>query len=214
MKIEKIKNRGILFTDKTSSEWDINIYLILGSKYNYIVDTGLGSLSTAPVREYIKNDSKPVFVINTHHHWDHIWGNSSLREYTIISHKLCRQFVEENWEYMWEKNKQYCQGEAEVCFPDLVFEKELYFPDDGIRIIYTPGHTADSVSVMDEYEKVIHVGDNIGDTVDEIIPSICCEKTIYIDTLLKYRDMDFDTCVSGHNVILGKDVIDKILHQL
>ena len=89
MKIEKIKNRGILFTYSTSSDWDMNIYLILGSKYNYIIDTGLGSSDTAPVREYIKHDSKPVFVINTHHHWDHIWGNSSLREYTIISHKLC-----------------------------------------------------------------------------------------------------------------------------
>jgi glyoxylase-like metal-dependent hydrolase (beta-lactamase superfamily II) len=105
-------------------------------------------------------------------------------------------------------------GEVEICLPNLVFEKELYFPDDKIRIIYTPGHTVDSISVIDEVEKVIHVGDNIGDTADEIVPNIYCEKDLYIDTLSKYIEMDFDTCVSGHNTILGKDVINKILYLL
>lgn len=211
MSITKIKNRGILFSYDIASQWDLNIYLILGNKFNYIVDTGLGPSSMAPVREYIKDDKKPVFVINTHHHWDHIWGNNSLKEYTIISHRLCKEMIEAKWEGMLEKNGCFCMGEVEICLPNLVFENELYFPNDKVRIIYTPGHTADSVSLIDEEEKVIHVGDNIGDTLEEIVPSISCEKELYIDTLLKYKGMDFDTMVSGHNTVVGKDVIDKIL---
>lgn len=214
MKIEKIKNRGVLFTLKTAFDWDMNIYLILGNKYNYIIDTGLGPLNIAPVIEYINNDSKPIIIINTHYHWDHIWGNSLFKECTIISHKLCRDIIEENWEGMLEKYGRHCMGEVEICLPNIVFEKEVYFPDDKIRIIYTPGHSVDSISVIDEDEKVLHVGDNIGDTLDEIVPDIDCEKDIYIDTLLKYRDIDFDTCVSGHNVIVGKDVINKIMQVL
>lgn len=211
MRIQRIKNRGILFTCNQSSEWDLNLHLIMGKKYNYIIDTGLGSSSIDPIKEYIRHDNKPVIVINTHYHWDHIWGNSSLREYTIISHKLCREMIESKWEYMIEKNGRYCDGDVEICLPNLVFEGELYFPEDKIRVIYTPGHTIDSISVIDEEEKVMNVGDNIGDTVDDIIPSICCEKDVYIDTLLRYKEMDFDTCISGHNVILGKDIIEKIL---
>ncbi|MBU5439179.1 MBL fold metallo-hydrolase [Tissierella sp. MSJ-40] len=210
MRIQKIKNRGTLFTYTTSSGWDLNVHLIMSEKYNYIIDTGLGSLSINPIKEYIKDSNKPIIVINTHYHWDHIWGNGSLRNYIIISHKLCREMIESKWKDMMHKNKQYCYGEVEMNLPNLVFEKELYFPEDKIRIIYTPGHTIDSVSVIDEEEKVINVGDNI----DEIIPSIYCEKDLYIDTLLKYRNMDFDTCISGHNVILGKEIIEKILSIL
>ncbi len=214
MKIEKIKNRSILFTNSIPAGWDLNIHLIMGDKYNYIIDTGLGSSSIAPIKEYLKHNSKPIIVINTHYHWDHIWGNSSLKNCIIISHKLCREMIEVNWEEMIQRNKQYLNGEVEMYLPNLIFEKELYFPEDKIRIVYTPGHTIDSISVIDEVEKVLNTGDNIGDSIDEIIPSIYCEKDTYINTLLKYKDMNFDTCVSGHNIILERQVIDKILDML
>lgn len=212
MKIKKVKNRSILFT--YSSDWDLNLHLILGSKYNYIIDTGLGPLSIDPIKEYIKDDNKSIIVINTHHHWDHIWGNSSLQDHIIISHRLCRELVESKWQEMLQKNNKYVNGKVEMCLPNLTFDKELYFPEDKIRIIYTPGHTIDSISVIDEEEKIINVGDNVGDTVDEIIPSIYGEKELYIETLLGYQEIDFDTCISGHNIILGKDVIEKILSKL
>lgn len=214
MKIEKIKNRSILFTNSIPAGWDLNIHLITGDKYNYIIDTGLGSSSIAPIKEYLKHNNKPIIVINTHYHWDHIWGNSSLKNCIIISHKLCREMIEVNWEEMIQRNKQYLNGEVEMYLPNLIFEKELYFPEDKIRIVYTPGHTIDSISVIDEVEKVLNTGDNIGDSIDEIIPSIYCEKDTYINTLLKYKDMNFDTCVSGHNIVLERQVIDKILDML
>ena len=214
MRIEKIKNRTILFTDCTPSEWVVKLHLIMGKRYNYIIDTGLGTLSIEPIKEYIKHDNKPIIVINTHYHWDHIWGNNSLRDCMIISHRLCRELIESEWENMIQKNKRYLNGEVEICLPNLVFDKELYFPEDKIRIIYTPGHTIDSISVIDEEEKIINVGDNVGDTVDEIVPSIYSGEELYIDTLLRYKEIDFDTCISGHNVVLGKEVIEKILNKL
>ncbi|NEU04971.1 MBL fold metallo-hydrolase [Clostridium senegalense] len=214
MKINKIKNRSILFTHSVPLGWDLNLQLIIGNKYNYIIDTGLGSLSIEPIKEYIKHDNKSIIAINTHYHWDHIWGNSSLRDCTIISHKSCRKMIELDWEYMMNKNKNYIAGEVVMCLPNLTFEKELYFPEDKIRIVHTPGHTIDSISVFDEIEKTINVGDNIGDSIDEIIPILDCEKDVYINTLLKYKEMDFDICMSGHNTILKKQVIEKILNIL
>lgn len=213
LKIEKIKNRGVLFTFNTP-EWDVKAYLIQGRKHNFIIDTGLGSSCVKPIKEYINSDTKPIIVINTHYHWDHIWGNGSLRECTIIASKLCRDMIESEWDNMIGKNGRYCDGAVEMCLPNLVFDKELYFPEDKVRLLYTPGHTIDSISVIDEIDKVIHVGDNVGDSAEEIIPSIYCQKDLYIDTLLKYKELDFDTCISGHNVVLNKDVINKILDLL
>ena len=214
MKIQRIKNRSVLFTISPAATWDLNVHLIMGEKNNYIIDTGLGTEGIAPVMEYIKNDPKPVVVINTHYHWDHIWGNSYFRDHLIISHKLCREMIEAKWDTMIEKNGEYMSGEVEMHLPNLVFENEMNFTEDKIRIIYTPGHTIDSISVIDEEERVINVGDNIGDNGDEIIPSLFCEKSLYIETLLTYSKIDFDTCISGHNVVLGKDVIEKIRRMI
>jgi glyoxylase-like metal-dependent hydrolase (beta-lactamase superfamily II) len=214
MQIQKIKNRSVLFTTSPAPTWDLNLHLIMGEKKNYIIDTGLGSLGVAPVMEYIKNDLKPVVAINTHYHWDHVWGNCALKDKTIISHKLCREMIKSEWGTMMEKNRSYILGDAEICLPNLVFEKEIYFPEDQIRIIYTPGHTIDSISIVDEKEGLINAGDNIGDTMEEIVPCIYCEPSLYRDTLSRYLEMDFDTCVSGHNVVLGKEVIEKILRLL
>lgn len=211
MKIEKIKSRNVLFTYSVPEGWDLNLHLIKGKKYNFIIDTGLGSLSVEPIKKYLEGDDKPIVVINTHYHWDHVWGNSSFPNSVIISHKLCKEMIESNWEEMMQEYKDVVSGETEMSLPTITFENELYFPEDRIRIIYTPGHTIDSISVIDEEDKVLNGGDNIGDTVDEIVPNIDCEKELYVDTIMNYRKLDFEVCVSGHNVILDKGVIERIL---
>lgn len=210
MKLQKVKNRSVLFTFHTESGWDLNLHLIRGKVHNFIIDTGLGSLCIAPILEYIGQDAKPIIVVNTHHHWDHVWGNSAMMGRTILSHKLCREMITSKWEVMLLKNSHYQCGEAKIHLPNLTFEEELYFPEDKIRVLYTPGHTIDSISILDEEEGVLNAGDNVGDTLDEIIPSLDCSKELYLETLLKYRQLDFDTLLSGHNVILGKDIIGEI----
>jgi len=99
-----------------------------------------------------------------------------------------------------------------MVLPNVTFDQKLYFPEDKIRLIYTPGHTIDSISVLDEEEGVLNVADNIGDSLEELIPSLAVVKTEYIQTLLKYKELDFDVCVSGHNVVLDKSVMDQILN--
>jgi glyoxylase-like metal-dependent hydrolase (beta-lactamase superfamily II) len=214
MKVEKIKSRNIIFTYNIPDGWDLNLHLIMGSRYNYVVDTGLGSLSIAPVLEYIKGSEKPVLVINTHHHWDHIWGNHMFPESLILAHTLCRDRIDEKWEDMLKKSNSFLYGETGKQLPNLTFDSELYFAEDKIRLFYTPGHTKDSISVLDEADKVLNAGDNIGDSMEELIPSLECERAEYIQTLLNYKELDFEYCISGHNVVLDKSVIDKMLKLL
>ncbi|MDZ5473073.1 MBL fold metallo-hydrolase [Bacillus sp. 31A1R] len=214
MKFEKIKNRNYVFTKNTPWGWDLTIHVIKGDKFNYVIDTGLGSEHFAPVLEFIMHDNKPIIAINTHYHWDHIWGNSSLPNGMLVSHKLCRDMIEEYWEEMIQKNQKCIEGETAMVLPNVTFDQELYFPEDKIRLIYTPGHTIDSISVLDEVEGVLNAADNIGDSLEELIPSLAIEKEQYIQTLLKYKELDFDTCISGHNVVLDKSVIDQILNLI
>lgn len=213
MRVQCVKNRGTLFTSD-SPGWDYNMYLIRGETHNFIIDTGLGAGSVASIRKQIKDDHKEIVVINTHHHWDHVWGNGAFAGCTIVAHQLCRGIIASEWAQMIRRHGQYAEGEVVMRLPNLVFQRELYFAEDGIRVFHTPGHTPDSISVLDEADGVLMLADNIGDSMDDIVPSIGFDVDIYRNTLKQYEEMRFDTCVSGHNRVLGKEVIQTILNTL
>lgn len=212
MNIKQISNKHVLFC--SNQFFDLNIHLILGAKNTYLIDTGLGSEFVQPVVNYIKQVGKPLIIINTHYHWDHVFGNNTFKDCLIISHQLCRDIIEKEWDTMVNKYSKFSMGEVKKCLPNLLFENELFFPEDKIRLIYTPGHTIDSISVLDEEEKVINVGDNIGDTLDEIIPSLYCDTKHYRETINIYKNLDMKTWISGHNIVLKKDAIEIIEKQL
>ncbi len=212
-KIIKIKNRNVVFQYQIT-DWNLNLHVILGNKYNYVIDTGLGSLCAEPVLNFLKESPNPIRVVNTHYHWDHIWGNGSFGDCSILSHTLCRYLQTVKWDSMIEKNRQFQKGDVQLNLPNLTFDGELYFPDDKIRIFHTPGHTADSISVLDEEEHVLNMSDNIGDSMEEIIPSMEVENDTFRNTIRSYMALNVDACVSGHNTIVGKEVFQTILNEL
>ena len=215
MKIEKIGTRSVIF-GQFVSEWNcyLNIHLILGEHRNYLVDTGLGSADMDEVKNFLGDCQKPLIVINTHYDWDHIWGNHCFDDELIISHAQCPQLIRDNWDEMLDKNKHLVKGRVKLKLPNLVFDEQLYFPDDKIKLFYTPGHTIDSISVFDEVDGVLNAGDNIGDTLEEIVPNIKAGHESYRKSLQLYKELDVNFCVSAHNVILGKDVFDEIEGKL
>lgn len=210
MKPVEISRRNVMFTEKMGEEYDLNIGLIMGKRHNFIIDTGLGSGSVKPVLEYIKESKKPIIVINTHFHWDHIWGNGVFKNNIIISHRKCYELEDKYWEKAFEKFRETADGEVYKTLPNLVFDTSLYFPEDGVELFFTPGHSCDSISIYDEADKVLYAGDNIGDTANEIVPYIDTDKATFKSTIELYEKYDFDYCISGHNKPQGKDVIERM----
>lgn len=214
MEIKRLGQRGVLFTYKNPSACDLNLYAIQGRHYNYIIDTGLGSLSAQPIKDYLKDTGKQAIVINTHYHFDHVWGNGAFDDSLVISHTLCREMMRSEWEHMMHEYGYRCRGEVKMKLPDLVFSGELRFAEDAIRLFHSPGHTSDSISILDETDRVLIVADNVGETMENLVPSLSCEKEIYRSTLERYLALDFVHCVSGHNVILKKSAIEAVLSML
>lgn len=214
MKIQKLGKRNIVLTWSVPDGWSVNIHVIQGKHSVYIIDTGLGSDNIMEVLDLLKFDNKSVIIINTHHHWDHIWGNHMFKEHQIISHRLCREFINLKWEEMLNTKGKYIMGETKLCLPTITFEKEIYFHEDHIRLLYSPGHTLDSISVIDEEDNVMNIGDNIGDDMDEIIPSISASKDEFIHTLNMYLDLNVNAYISGHNVTVDKSVIKNLLDSV
>lgn len=187
-----------------------NIGLILGEKRNYLIDTALGKNSVVPVINFIGKTEKPLVVINTHAHIDHVWGNHVFKDNLIISHSICRNELDKTWDKDFREKKHFADGEVSKCLPNVTFEDSLHFADDGIFLFHSPGHTAGCISVYDEIEKVMYVGDAIGDEGEDdtdIIPVIKTTPDIMQKTIDKWKEFDFDLCVIGHNKPHKKSVL-------
>jgi cyclase len=87
-------------------EWDSgvvqsNCTLIIGEDAALVVDTGqFPSLAERMVADIKKLTNKPVrYIVNTHWHFDHVWGNAVFRDaypgVAIISTEFTRELVED-----------------------------------------------------------------------------------------------------------------------
>jgi len=218
MKTTPIGSRSIIFTFESrelGADWDLNLHLIMGNAFNFIIDPGLGNFTVEPMIAYAsaRNDL-PFVIINTHYHWDHTWANDQVENALIIGHTLCGEKIEANWTLELERNKYFVREPRIKVLPNLTFEDALYFPVDKIKLIHTPGHSSDCISIVDELDGIINMGDNIGDTMAEIVPYLECDRATYRLSLLKCKGYHCHTIVTGHNQILESEIIDKIVDLL
>ncbi|MCL2854813.1 MAG: MBL fold metallo-hydrolase [Defluviitaleaceae bacterium] len=215
MKPIRITGRHVMFSQPIV-RWgfDLNMGLILGKHRNYLIDTGFGSNSVAPVLEYLAGDDKPIIAINTHACWDHVWGNHVFEKGLIIGHKIAQEMLAKHWGDVVAKNAEYVDGDVRKCPPNLTFEGEMHFADDGISIFHTPGHSPCSISIIDTVDKVLYAGDNIGDTMDKIIPEIYGDMNDFRATVDFWKKLDFEIAISGHNKPQTKAVIKNIEAEL
>ena len=214
METTKITNRNIMFRTLENATSDVYMGIIFGTRHNYVIDTGIGSGCADEMLEYIGGDSKPIIVVNTHHDWDHAAGNKVFEKNTIIAHKLCYELMNKHWDNMIQNAIQrgnYFMGETHKCLPNLLFDSTLYFPEDGISIFHSPGHTVDGISVYDSIDKVLYTGDSFG-VVDGEAHYWGDKADIagFQQMIEIYKQYDFEICVSGHSKPQTKEVISLL----
>lgn len=195
---------------------DLNIHLIMAQHYNYLIDTGLGSDSARFIKAYIrsKND-RDLIIINSHYHWDHIWGNAYFDEKWIIGHTNIIKNIEQTYEHDIVNYSNFIKGEVSLKFPNLLVSDELHLKDDNLYIFYTPGHSNDGLSVFDIETGILNVGDNIGDTIIDPIPDLDrFTHDEYRDVIQRYQLMNASLIISGHNKPQTTEFLELILKTL
>ncbi|NLS77053.1 MAG: MBL fold metallo-hydrolase [Chloroflexi bacterium] len=103
------------------------------------------------------------YVINTHHHADHTYGNYLFPEAEIIAHRGCREAMAQAGAQALDRAKAENPelAEIELRLPDITFDKELFIHLGArqLRLIHTPSHTPDTIIVMVEGDKILFTGD-------------------------------------------------------
>jgi glyoxylase-like metal-dependent hydrolase (beta-lactamase superfamily II) len=138
--------------------WQQNVsYLLLGSHQALLFDTGPGLYSIRT--EVAHLTSLPVMVIPSHLHFDHVGDVQEFSDVRLLDTPALRAQVQ--GDYFVEPPTQY-QLRSGFRYHVSGWIKDGETIDLGGRrvlLIATPGHTPDSVSLVDEDRKHLFTGD-------------------------------------------------------
>lgn len=196
---------------------DQNIGVILGDESVCVIDSRsnhpdadeflaeLRALTSLPVR----------FLVNSHMHWDHTFGNSRFEGATIVGHTDCRRRLIEDGEQMRHDllTAEWIPSEARPLFsqvdivpPFVTFDDSIALHLDDRRLDVTwlgRGHTDNDVIVT--IDDVCFAGD----LVEEGAPPAFGDSfpLDWVGTLDRLIEVLPPTVVPGHGDVVGPDFV-------
>ncbi len=190
--------------------------VIAGPQWAVVIDTLATPEETLGIREYIEHELglQVRYVINTHYHADHTWGNCFFPGATIFSHALCRDLIRDKGIPSLEsaKKQNAALRQVKIVLPHLTFENgELSLRIGKKNLILTQalGHSSDGISVLVEEDRILFAGDAfmpmpyiVDGNIDEMVTSI-----------KKIARMGLENIVQGHGDIILRGEIDAAVKE-
>ncbi len=171
------------------------------------------------------SDRQVRYVINTHYHSDHSYGNCLFR-CDIIAHAKCLELMKEERERqlsgMFEEVKDpeaRKQLEA-VRYPTVVFEESYRLNSDPIvEVTHLGGHTPDLSAVYIPEEGILFASDNLFGSQDPSTPvglemNALSDLNQWILALRHILTLDAKVIVPGHLGLCNKQAVRKSIDYL
>lgn len=190
--------------------------VVIGPQMAVVIDTLAIPEETLAMRAFIVDTIKvPVrYVINTHYHADHTWGNCFFPEATILAHTLCRESIKQHGQVALDGSKRQNPvfKNIKIVLPHLTFhqgELSLRVGKKRLVIFPTPGHSNDGISVLVEEDRVLFAGDAFL-PVPYIVDGNIDDSINTIKTISK---MGLENIVQGHGDIILRGEVDDAVHE-
>ena len=139
---------------------------VTGPQWAVVIDTLALPEETLAIRSFIEDElNVPVrYIINTHYHADHSWGNCFFPGATVMGHTLSRQAMLEKGQASLEAARRQNPSFKQVKLipPHMTFSEgnlTLRVGKKNLILIPTPGHSRDGISVLVEEDRVLFAGD-------------------------------------------------------
>jgi Zn-dependent hydrolases, including glyoxylases len=192
--------------------------VVTGPQWAVVIDTLAIPEETLAMRSFIEEElSVPVrYIINSHYHADHTWGNCFFPGATIIAHSLCRDLMIERGQSSIEAahRQNPIFKPIKLVLPHVTFddgELSLRVGKKNLVLFSTPGHSLDGISVLVEEDRVLFAGDAflpLPYVVDGDIDELS-------NTIKKIGKMGLENIVQGHgDIILRGEIDDSVKENL
>ncbi len=203
------------------------VYLVQAEK-SCLIDSGTRSGAPRIIKALKQLDAfPPDYIILTHSHWDHCQGVPILRQRALKEQKAIEVFAHTEAIPLLEDqsfNNVFDQKGSFQNIKDVTPLSEGNTVDLGgisLKIYHTPGHISDHISILDERNKNIFVGDAIGMKAGDnaylppILPPFCNKKDFH-STIQKLKNIDYNTISLCHFGCIidneAKTVLDEAEH--
>jgi len=189
--------------------------LIVGEHTAALIDTGCGIGDLRRAVEAVT--SKPVLVVNTHTHADHLGGNRQFTNIAMLDHPLSRRVAANGLSDEVRRAEIVDDRLVTGPWPRGFDAGDAALPPFGVRrwlsdgdrielggrdleVIHTPGEAPDHICLLDRADRVLFCGDILlhgpvwthlpGGSVSDLVASY---------GRLMDRFADFDRLMPGHN---------------
>jgi len=190
--------------------------VIVGPQWAVVVDTLALPDETLGIRDFIERElSVPVrYVINTHYHADHAWGNCFFPGATVIAHARCRELLEERGRPSLEtaRKQNNTLRQVKIVLPHMTFssgELTLRVGKKNLTILSTLGHSEDGIAVLVEEDRVLFAGDAfmpLPYVVDGDLEDISA-------SIRKIGRMGLENIIQGHGDIILRGEIEAAVKE-
>jgi glyoxylase-like metal-dependent hydrolase (beta-lactamase superfamily II) len=168
------------------------------------------------MREFIEHELgvQVRYVINTHYHADHTWGNCFFPGATVIAHAKCRELLIEHGIPSLEAARKQNPNlrQVKIIPPHLTFDSgELTMRVGKKNLIFSQafGHSEDGISVLVEEDRVLFAGDAfmslpyiVDGDIDEMLASI-----------KRIGKLGLENIIQGHGDIILRGEIDAAVKE-
>jgi glyoxylase-like metal-dependent hydrolase (beta-lactamase superfamily II) len=192
--------------------------VVAGPQWAVVIDTLALPEETLGIRDFVEDELNiPVrYVINTHSHADHAWGNCFFPGATVIGHELCRVALVERGPAALESAKRLNSSFRQVKLvpPQLTFDQGIFNLRVGkknLSMMGMPGHSLDGIAILVEEDRVLFAGDAflplpyvVDGNIDELAASI-----------KKIGKMGLENIIQGHgDIILRGEIEDAVKENI
>ena len=187
---------------------------VIGPSWAVIIDTLATPEEALSIRDFIEQElNVPVrYIINTHSHADHAWGNCFFPGTTIIAHPLCRQYLDTRGRAALDdaRRSNVIFRNVKIVLPQITFDDgflNLRVGKKNLALFPLPGHSKDNVAVLVEEDRVLFAGD-AAMPLPYIVEG---DLEALTASLKKMGRMGLENIIQGHGDIVLRGEIDNFI---
>lgn len=211
---ERISDDVYVFTSEMYAQ--VTAGAVVSSEGAAVIDTLAFPVETLEIKDFLENrlGVKVRYVVNTHYHADHTNGTSLFPNAEVIGHQLCR----ERLDTVGRKGLARAQEQSpelanlKIALPEVLLTDGplyLHLGKKTLQVLYTPGHSRDSVSVLVKEDRILFAGDMLM-PLPHIVDG---DLEDMIRSLQAVPGMGLENVVQGHGELVLRGEIDDAVRS-
>ena len=211
MRRERVAESIYVFT--SSRYIEVTAGVIVTPEGCVVVDTMPFPSESRQVKAFGQKASRAgiKYVVNTHYHADHTYGNCFFDDVPLIAHKETRRLLQKVGDTALKQAREETPEleEVEIRVPTITYRTRADIRIGGLTVAmyHAPGNSPDGSMIYIAEEKVLFAGD----AMMPVPYVVSGDIDSLLETLDQMRELSVETLIQGHgNVLLRGEIAEAI----